>query len=139
MRRPTSHRSLSSIRSLILLVSLTGALAACGGAPTKDVDLAGSWTGTWVSANDATGGVIATFTQTQGVLSGTVEISGSPCITTGTIEGTVTGSNVAFGAVSGVDTINFTAQLGTDTMSGTFSVPAGACAGTGTFQMSRIN
>lgn len=139
MRRSTHRHPLSTFRSLVLLVALTTALAACSGGPTQDVDLAGSWSGTWVSANDATGGVTASFTQTQGVLSGTVEISGSPCITNGTIEGTVTGNNVAFGAVSGVDTINFTAQLGSDTMSGTFSVPAGACAGTGTFQMSRVD
>lgn len=140
MHRATPRFSTVSVRAVTLAVALAFALAACGGGPTVEADLAGSWTGTWVSDNDATGGVSAVFTQTGGVLSGTVNITGSPCISNGRIEGSVTGTNVAFGAVSGQDTINFTSQLGDDTMVGTYAVPSGACAGdTGNFELNRVN
>lgn len=69
-----------------------------------------------------------------------MSVSGSPCLTNGVINGTVTGANVTFGAVSGGDDIQFTGQLGGARLSGNYSVGRGFCAGdTGSFTVQKIN
>lgn len=134
-----------SIRSWIQVTAVGAALlvlAACGAAPPAERGEAhGSWEGTWTSTLLREGGdVNAQFIHSGVTLTGSVSITGSPCLVTGTVDGTVDGADVAFGAVSGSHGIRFTAQLGQDTMSGTYSVSAGACAGdSGTFELSRLN
>lgn len=86
------------------------------------------------------GNVNAQFVHAGETLTGTVSITGSPCLVNGTVNGTVSGADVAFGAVSGSHGIRFTAQLGENTMTGTYSVSAGTCAGdTGTFGLTKLD
>lgn len=103
------------------------------------VDVTGTWSGTWTSSNDIDhGNLAATLTQSGTSVSGTVSITESPCISSGSVSGTVSGNNVVFGVVSGTDTITYTATCTSTSMSGTYSVNTGECAGdTGTFSMTK--
>lgn len=113
-------------------------LAACS-APAAEGKLHGIWQGIWTSDNNGTGLVTTEFTHLGGRLSGTVTISGSPCLETGSITGTVTGANVAFGAVGIDGEIQFEAMLVGDDMEGTYSVESGECVGdTGVFELHKL-
>jgi hypothetical protein len=74
-------------------------------------------------------------------LSGTATVTGSPCFTSGSISGSVSGNNVAFGVLfGGGQQANFSAAVGSGgtSMSGTYSVSGGACSGdTGSFNLTK--
>ena len=129
-----THKTLFPAVVVLVLV-----LAACGGPAPQTADVAGQWAGTWTSDEIEAGGSLeATFAQTGNEISGTVTIDGSPCLATGTITGSVSSSNVTFGAVSGPDGIEFSGTVGATSMNGTYSVESGLCAGdTGTFTAER--
>jgi hypothetical protein len=88
--------------------------------------VAGTWNGTWQSTSSpgATGTFQMTFTQTGQSLSGPIQITGTPCITTGTITGTLNGTTIDFGAVKGQQTITYTGTWSGNVMSGTYSAPS---------------
>lgn len=127
-------------RSLLAAGLLTLALAACGGQSTPTPNLAGDWVGTWTSEIVVGGGsVAATFVVNGGNMTGTVEIGNSPCLSEGTINGTVSGTDIFFGAVSGGDTVEFTAVQSGTTLSGTYDVTTGPCsADEGTFELEKV-
>ncbi len=129
--------SLSAVCAALLLTLL----AACGTSqPEPTLDLSGTWSGSWASG-EVGGSVSATFTQNGASLTGTVTVGDSPCITEGSITGSVTGAGVTFGSVAGATTITFVStEVTEDVMNGTWSTEGGACAGgTGTFSISRSN
>ena len=114
-------------------------LAACGsGGPAAQID--GEWRGTWNSNTGPGGSVTADFEQVGSNLSGTISLSGSPCLTNGTISGSSDAGGATFGAVEGSHRITFTARSeGANRMSGTYSVGAGRCMGdTGHFDVTRV-
>jgi hypothetical protein len=88
--------------------------------------LAGLWNGNWKdSSPDTSGGTFAvTFTQTGSNLSGTIAVKGAPCLTNGTVTGTITGSTISFGAVSGQVTITYNGSISGSGMQGTYDAPA---------------
>jgi hypothetical protein len=104
-------------------------------------DVSGSWSGNWNSADKVSGGsVSANFEQSGTSFSGSVTIGGSPCISNGSVSGTISGSDISFGVVSGASTITFTATVTLDSMNGTYKVldTTGFCAGDiGAFSMTR--
>ena len=51
-------------------------------------------------------------------------ITGTPCITGGTVSGTVTGSKISFGVVSGETQIVYDGSISGTTMQGTYVAPA---------------
>lgn len=106
--------------------------AATGGA------LEGSWSGTWESTSSpgAGGDLRIEFSQSGEQLTGQVEIDGTPCLTTGTISGNLSGNAIVFGAVQGEQQVAFTGEVSGDAISGTYSAPA-CDNGTGTWEASR--
>ena len=84
--------------------------------------VAGTWNGTYENTSPAGSGTFTiNFTQTGSTLSGTISVQNTPCITEGTITGTLNGTTIAFGAVKGAVTIAYQGTLSGDTMSGTYS------------------
>ncbi len=66
-------------------------------------------------------------------------MTGSPCLSSGILSGTVSGNNTVGTMVSGGNTINYTLTIvSSNSVSGTYSVTAGACAGdTGTISLNK--
>jgi len=154
------------IRSTVVLVAVATLAAACGGggggsttsAPSAPSVIpsttggavsttpvpasgavAGTWNGTYESTSDpaATGTFTIEFTQTGPTLTGTISVQNTPCITEGTITGSLNGDKIAFGAVKGAtQTIAYTGTVSGDRMSGTYSAPACGNA-TGTWKAAR--
>ncbi|MGQ0569157.1 MAG: peptidoglycan DD-metalloendopeptidase family protein [Armatimonadota bacterium] len=104
------------------------------------IDLAGVWVGTWTSTVlPGTGGtVLVELTQAGPVIGGTVTITGSPVITTGTVFGTLAGNRITFGVINVVGTAvaTFEGTFSGTTANGTYStVPPGDA---GVWQLTRI-
>ena len=135
-----SSRTRSWFGAGVVLVASLFLLAACSSTPEQTLDLSGSWSGTWSQSGVVQGAVSTTFVQAGNALSGNVMITNSPCVTDGTITGTVTQSGASFGAVVGPDEITFTATTVSESeMSGTWEVGAGACSGgEGTFSLEKF-
>jgi hypothetical protein len=107
------------------------ATAAPSGTPTATAaptaaGLAGAWNGSWhdTSPDTSSGTFVVTFTQTVGNLTGTIVVKGTPCLAGGTVTGTVSGSTISFGAVSGKVTITYSGTMSPGKMQGTYSAPA---------------
>ena len=135
-----------TIRSSMLVAAMAAgmALVACGGGspdttPTQGATsapaattppatqpaagaAAGTWTGTWESDvfDGLSGTFEMTFTQSGNSLSGPITVDNADCITTGTVTGTLAGSQIEFGAVKASTTITYTGTLSGDSMSGTY-------------------
>lgn len=94
-----------------------------GGSPSGA--LSGTWEGTYQSDvySQISGTFRVEFTQSGEQITGSIEIAESPCVSRGTIAGSVSDSEVTFGAVEAEATITFTGTVAGDTMSGTFSAP----------------
>jgi hypothetical protein len=108
--------------------------------PAVAAGVAGTWNGVWRSTSSpgATGTFQMTFAQAGQSLSGPIEITGTPCITSGTITGTLSGTRITFGAVKGQNTVSYDGTWSGNVMSGTYSAPSAACGnGTGNWQAAR--
>ena len=93
-------------------------------APTA-LGVTGLWSGTWqdTSPDTLSGTFAVTLAQTGSQLSGTIIVSGTRCLTSGTVTGTTTGSTINFGAVSGQITITYKGSISGNRMQGTYSAP----------------
>ncbi len=100
----------------VLLLVLVGCGGTSSRGPAAEID--GPWSGTWRSSRGGGGTTQVTFNQDGTTIGGSVRITGSPCLSTGTLSGTITSSNVSFGAVSGPHGMRFTATVGATTMTG---------------------
>jgi hypothetical protein len=108
----------------------------------KKKNLTGTWQGTWTETDpDSMGGdFTVTWTQTGNTVAGTIQVTGTPCITQGTVNGQLDGQAITFGAVQGERTIAYTGMVSTDlnSMSGTFD--ASTCGdAVGTWQAQRAS
>ncbi len=94
-------------------------------AAATPVGLGGQWSGTWTDTSpDTSGGTFAlTWTQTGNTLSGTINVVGAACLTAGNVTGTINGSAISFGAVSGQVTITYTGSIAGTKMQGTYDAP----------------
>jgi hypothetical protein len=93
-----------------------------------ELNLTGIWIGTWTDSIENSGDLTLTLTQTGTSVTGTVTINGSPCISTGTVSGDITGSDVALVIVSGVDIVTYNATCTSTLMyNGTLEFTAGDC------------
>jgi hypothetical protein len=103
-------------------------------------DLTGTWSGIWSDGYEQ-GGVTVNFIQNGSSLSGTATIANTPCISAGNISGSIEGNTISFGAVSatqGEGTILFSGVFTSTTMSGTYFIQSGECAGEGgTFSLTK--
>lgn len=68
-------------------------------------------------------------------MSGTIEISDTPCLTGGSITGTLKGNSIDFGVVSGSYQVDYKGSVTGDTMTGTYSTDCGN--GKGTWEASK--
>ncbi len=106
-------------------------------------DFTGTWSGSWYSTTYGMGGEITIdLTQTGATTftgSGTVE--DSPCVTDGTVSGTTSGNNMAFGiGMKSGESLDFTGTYTSNAISGTWTMDAGTCANLdqiGTFSLTR--
>ncbi|MDP9226266.1 MAG: hypothetical protein M3P18_20995, partial [Actinomycetota bacterium] len=72
----------------------------------------GPWDGTWTSTSDGVNGTFhIDFAQSGIQLNGSIVITNTPCITAGTITGTLAGNRITFGAVQGAQTIVYTGTI----------------------------
>jgi hypothetical protein len=128
--------------SLFLFAALASQVA-CSANPSGGADVTGNWTGTYADTKTgATGPLAASFTEQNESMSGTLTISsGWLCSITnqGNVSGSVDGAQVQASATFGVATaLSFTGNASGNTMSGTYQITSGVCAGgTGSFSMSR--
>jgi hypothetical protein len=85
----------------------------------------GPWDGTWTSTSSpgASGTFHIEFTQSGDQLNGSITITNSPCIATGTITGALDGNSITFGAVKGSQNIAYTGTISGTSMSGTYTAP----------------
>jgi hypothetical protein len=101
------------------------------------------WTGTW--ASNVYAGLAGTFTmrwiQTGQAITGDITIVGSPCNTTGTVSGQLSGNTVTFGAIAANQQISYSGTIAGNTMSGTYtSAPNAMCAeDSGTWSATRAS
>jgi len=96
----------------------------------SELNLTGDWIGTWTDSSGSNSGNISLIlTQTNTSVSGTVSITGSECISTGTISGSVTGSTLDSEIVSGSDIASFRANCTSTSMNGTLEIMSGPCDG----------
>lgn len=109
-----------------------------GPQPAATLSLTGDWKGSWDADSEAT----FSLTQTGGGVSGMVSLTGdTSCLTTGPINGTVTGDSVNLVIQSGAETIALAATLNSTakTLVGTLNYQASAttaCIGrTGNFSV----
>lgn len=87
--------------------------------------LDGTWTGTWNSSDTSDNGAVTIqWKQSGQQLAGTIVVSNTPCVTNGTITGTVSGTTITFGAVQGATTIAYTGTLSGTSLSGTYQANA---------------
>jgi hypothetical protein len=95
-------------------------------------DLSGTWTGIWTnnSPDHSTGSFELQWQQQGSVLSGTITIHGTPCLTDGTITGALNGKTITFGAVAGQVQVGYTGSVSGTTMSGTYTTACGNAVGT---------
>jgi len=100
----------------------------------------GSWTGTYESEAfpGNNGGFEFQLKQSGTKFSGpfTLNTAGA-CISSAEISGTVTGSEIDFGAVEGGQKITYTGTVKGDEMSGTYSAPAACDNDEGTWKATR--
>jgi len=91
--------------------------------------LAGTWDGTWkdTTPDQSTGTFALTWTQNGSALTGSIVVKGTPCVTGASVTGSVSGSSISFGVVSGQIKIAYDGTISGTTMKGTYAAPA-ACA-----------
>lgn len=101
--------------------------------------LAGTWNGTWKDTSpDTSGGTfVLTWTQDGNALTGNIVVKGTPCLTAATITGSVNGSAISFGAVSGKNTVVYNGSISGSTMKGSYVAPAACADAKGTWAATR--
>jgi hypothetical protein len=100
--------------------------------------LTGTWNGTWTSTSSAGfgGSVVIQFAQSGLQVSGLIDVTDTPCVTHGTISGSLDGNRITFGVVQAEQVVSYTGTVQGHTISGTYSAPD--CGhGVGNWQVSR--
>jgi hypothetical protein len=117
-----------------------------GGGGGNTLNVAGSWTGTWLGTLNGGGGPIngawaVNFTQNGTQLSGTIKITGQdvdPGCANGSITGSISGSTITFGSIFGAacENINWNGTVSADgkSMSGNWLASDSSGTFTGTKQ-----
>ena len=135
------QKSMRLVLSLALMLFVFSIITGCGGGgsggdSSSSINLTGNWSGTWEGTDS--GNVSANLTHSGTSITGTASISNSPCISSGDVSGSVSENNITFGLVSGTDEIAYTGEFTSTTISGSYQVLSGACAGdTGTFELTK--
>jgi hypothetical protein len=89
-----------SIFRLIVVLTITMLLVGCGGggdssdeSEPANVDVTGSWSGSWYSSGGInTGGISLILTQSGSTVSGQATFTNSPCISESNVSGNIAGN-----------------------------------------------
>jgi hypothetical protein len=125
----TSQPAQTVIAATATPAAAATATLAPSSAPTA-LGLGGKWSGTWTdtSPDSSSGTFSLTWAQTGSTLAGTIKVSGTPCLSGGTVTGTINGGTISFGAVSGQVKVTYDGSItGAGKMGGTYSASS-ACA-----------
>lgn len=113
-------------------------VCSCSGVPS--VSVGGAWTGRWSSGRGLSGAASATIQQSGGSVRGTFSLEGSPCVTGGTLDGTVDDRHMVVHMVSGSSRIDADLTVTSPAeLDGTYeAVVLGFCTGdTGSLRLAR--
>lgn len=93
--------------------------------------LSGTWKGDWENTSpDSSRGTFTIQWQQLGTgLTGTITVNGTPCLTGGSISGSVSGDHIDFGVVTGQAQVVYTGSVNGTKMSGTYSTSCGNAQG----------
>jgi hypothetical protein len=110
------------------------ALAAGGGGGGGDdgggntaVNISGDWRGTWNDGGGGSGAISLNLTQNDTTVNGGATVSGSECISTGEVSGSVAGDQVRLTVVSGADQMTFSAVYSASALYGNIEFATGGC------------
>lgn len=139
--RAAAELSRRAVIPMVAADSATGAQPIPTIAPTPGQGgiMDGRWTGTFVNTSPlaGTGTFELQLSQTGQQYSGTATIYNSPCITTATVTGTISGSSLQFGVVSGTVSIEYSGTLAGNGASGTYLASAACLNATGTWSATK--
>ncbi|MEC4676054.1 MAG: hypothetical protein VST72_03900 [Nitrospirota bacterium] len=125
------RKLLTPLFMLFVVVSIT----ACGSggddsAGSSNVDISGSWSGTWASSVYTLDDTFdTTITQQGSILSGSINV---PYISLAgaDLKGTIDGRTITFGDIAGLITFTGTVSQDATTLSGTYVIPSESDNGT---------
>jgi hypothetical protein len=134
------------VRNSLVFVAVILLASGCGsaGVSLPQINLAGSWNGTWTQVGGTGGTVTATITQPPGQsFSGTATVPNNLCFTVqGAVSGTVVGTTVKFTVTSGTTKLTFVGTVTTNgrIISGTYVLTGSvvACTGSGTLTLNKL-
>jgi hypothetical protein len=113
--------------------SSPGGQSPTPGQEKPEDDLSGTWAGTWANTtpDHSTGTFEIDWEQSVLSLEGTISISGTPCLTGGSISGAIDGQHISFGVVQGQVDVSYEGSVSDDgsEMSGTYSTDCGNARG----------
>jgi tetratricopeptide (TPR) repeat protein len=99
--------------------------------PLSEQNLTGDWVGTWSDSSGTNNGNISlNLEQNSPSVTGTVSVTGSNCISTGSLSGTLTGNNLVSVIQTGSNTVSLNANLFSTSLNGTLEFTSGNCART---------
>jgi len=119
------------------IIAGVGAVAAAasggggggGGGGPSELNLTGNWKGTWSDLSGTPNGdILLELTQSNTSVDGNVSITGSDCISSGTLNGTVTGNTLDSEIHSGNVTASFKASGTSSSLNGTLQITSGPCS-----------
>ena len=93
--------------------------------------VSGIWNGQWANEtpDNATGTFSWQLSQQGSTLTGNISIVGTPCLSGGSVTGSVNGTSINFGVIEGEVTVNYAGTISGDTMSGYYSTSCGKAFG----------
>lgn len=100
-------------------------------AKTGTSGVSGTWNGQWANEapDKATGTFNVQLVEQASTLTGMISISGTPCLSGGSVTGTINGSQINFGVVEGEVTVNYAGTISGNSMSGTYATNCGNAYG----------
>ena len=101
--------------------------------------LTGSWNGSWTSLNgNGSGNISANIIHGDSSIIGSISMTDYPCMSRGSLSGTVLENNVNIIVVFATNTIVYSALYTSTSISGAYAVTAGDCTGdVGTFSINK--
>ena len=128
------HLGAYTVKTILGIILICG-LIGCGGGSSNNsstavINLSGDWQITGHSTLfDFTDTGSATLQQSGNSVTGTVTLSGTPCATSGTVSGSISGTTLIFQIEEGTQPVNFTGTVNSagTSASGSYTAPSGGC------------
>jgi hypothetical protein len=134
------ERAAIAMAASLVLGAGAGCASTAGGTSSGGTVVDGNWSGNYTDKNNNAGALSATFTDTNGTLSGSMTITWACAVANNaSVSGTVSGTNLSMSMTYGFTTVTASATVDSNShLSGTFTIAGGLCNGdTGTFTMTK--